>query len=94
MYSGACAAHASVRTLFRYKDTKNISFMQICKVKIEKKAKKHPFSAIIDSKICRVAIIVVPLHPLFIGRGSSQRIRAANFVRRKLNRVASNGAIV
>ena len=48
--------------------------MQICKVKIEKKAKKHPISAIIDIKICRVAIIVVPLHPLFVRRARLQYV--------------------
>ena len=93
MYSGACAAHASVRTLFRYKDTKNISFMQICKVKIEKKAKKHPFSAIIDSKICRVAIIVVPLQPLFIGRDAIVRFMLQRNIR-KHDLPNAQGAIV
>ena len=67
--------------------------MQICKVKIEKKAKNTPFSAKSVSKICRVAIIVVPLHPLFVGRGSPHGIRAANHTLRKLNRAAVENSI-
>lgn len=67
--------------------------MQICKVKIEKKAKKHPFLAIIDSKICRVAIIVVPLQPLFIGRDAIVRFMLQRNIR-KHNLPNAQGAIV
>ena len=67
--------------------------MQICKVKIEKKAKNRRFSSKCYSKICRVAINVVPLQPLFVGRGSPHGIRAANHTLRKLNRAAVENSI-
>ncbi len=39
--------------------------MQICKVKIEKKAKNSVFCGIFRDKNCIFEIIVVPLQPLF-----------------------------
>ena len=39
--------------------------MQICKVKIEKKAKNNVFYGIFRIKTCIFEIFVVTLHPLF-----------------------------